>query len=392
MGVDLARTLALLGMFAAHLLTPVPGDGPGGVDTLYQVVAGRSSALFALLAGVSLAIVTRAGAAGDRRRLLVRALLVSLIGLTLGGLPSGVAVILVTYGLLFCCAVPVLRWRAPALGALAVSWGLLSPVASLLLRRSLPPSTGAVPSFDSFLHPGTLAAELVVTGYYPVLTWATYLFAGLAVGRLLQPSLAGRPARHRVVADTRVPRRVVRGLILVGAWLAALTVGASAVVTGSPGARGALVQDASAASWPALERELRTGFHGTHPPGSPWWLAVWSPHSGSIVDLAHTTGSALLVLGLCLCLVRLAPRLPWRLVSGAGAMTLTLYTVHVVVLAVAPHGSPLSPGHALALPLHAILALALGTVAVAAGRSGPLEHLVGVGAGAAAPARRTSRL
>lgn len=59
LGVDLARLLALLGMFATHLIVPVPDDGPGGVDGLFQLAAGRSSALFALLAGVSLAIVTR---------------------------------------------------------------------------------------------------------------------------------------------------------------------------------------------------------------------------------------------------------------------------------------------------------------------------------------------
>lgn len=395
--------IALLGMVAAHLVVPVPGRGPGGVDSLFQVVAGRSSALFAVLAGVSLALITRTPAPGDRRRLLVRAALVALIGLTLGGLPSGVAVILVNYGLLFCCAAPVLRWRAASLGALAVGWGLLSPVVSLLLRRELPPATGAVPSAAGLVDPGTLVSELLVTGYYPVLTWATYLFAGLAVGRLLQPALGVAPAGRAGAAgsgplstgaDHRVPLRVVRGLLVGGAWLAALALATSATITRSAGPRAALLHDAAGGSaatgsWAGLERELRSGLHGTHPPGSAWWLGVWSPHSGSIVDLSHTTGTALLTVGLCLWAVRLLPRLPWRLLGGAGAMTLTLYTLHVVALAVTPAGSPLSPGHDLALPLHAALAVGMGAALAAAGRPGPLEHLVGVAAQAAAPASPT---
>ena len=38
-GVDLARTVALLGMFAAHLVSPVEPGAPGGVDPLFQGIA-----------------------------------------------------------------------------------------------------------------------------------------------------------------------------------------------------------------------------------------------------------------------------------------------------------------------------------------------------------------
>src|SRR5699024_124913 len=90
--VDVARALALLGMFAAHL---VPARDPGsarGVDPLFELVAGRSSALFAVLAGVGIALATRdvqRGVSGHRRRLLVRALLVAVLGLWLGLFGSG---------------------------------------------------------------------------------------------------------------------------------------------------------------------------------------------------------------------------------------------------------------------------------------------------------------
>ena len=56
-GVDVARGLAVLGMFGAHLLVT---DDLVWVDpsTWTGLVDGRSSVLFALLAGVSVALLT----------------------------------------------------------------------------------------------------------------------------------------------------------------------------------------------------------------------------------------------------------------------------------------------------------------------------------------------
>src|SRR5688500_16087431 len=55
-GVDLARGLAVFGMFAAHV-GPDPRDG-GLIGPLMQLTHGRSSVLFAALAGLSLALIT----------------------------------------------------------------------------------------------------------------------------------------------------------------------------------------------------------------------------------------------------------------------------------------------------------------------------------------------
>ena len=53
-GVDAARGLALAGMFAVHLL---PATDPDGTSTWAEEIArGRSSAAFALLAGVALSL------------------------------------------------------------------------------------------------------------------------------------------------------------------------------------------------------------------------------------------------------------------------------------------------------------------------------------------------
>ncbi len=372
-GVDLARTLALLGMFAAHLLDPLDPAAPGGVDPLFQLVGGRSSALFALLAGVGVALATtraRDDPARYRARLAVRALVVALLGLLLGSLASGVAVILTFYGLLFLCALPVLTWGARRLAVLAAGWALLSPVVSLLLRRHVDAPPKIVPSLLDLDRPGELLTELLLTGYYPVLTWAAYLFAGMAVGRLdLRRAATGRR------------------LAVLGAALGVLALATSALVTSSAAVRTALVADARrpVAGWAELDTQLRRGIFGTHPTDTAWWLGVWAPHSGSIVDLVHTTGTALLVLGLALWLTGRVTSAPWRVLAGAGAMTLTLYTTHVVVLA-----GVLGARGPVALALHSVLALLVGALFASAAVRGPLEQLVS-GATLLVPTRSPSR-
>ena len=358
-GVDLARAAALLGMFAAHLVSPAQPGAPGGVHPLFQVVAGRSSALFAVLAGVGIALSSRDADTDPwraRARLLVRAGCIAFLGLWLGAFPSGLAIILTFYGVLFCCAVPVLRWRPRSLAVLAVAWGLLSPVVSLMLRERVEAGPKIVPTFVHLAEPVRLAQELLLTGYYPVLTWATYLFAGMALGRLDLRRVSGGPR-----------------LAFAGAWLAALALAVSGLVRSLPTARDALLADPPrpVTGWEGLDSQLRQGLFGTHPTGTPWWWGVWAPHSGSIVDLAHTTGTAVLVLGLAVMAVRLLPALPWRLLGGAGAMTLTLYSLHALVLS-----SPLGVRGGGALLVHTLVALGIGAAVVAAGQRGPLERLV----------------
>lgn len=316
-------------MVVAHVIEK-QDRATGSVDPWFLIVSGRSAALFALLAGLTIALSSTLQTEprvtlkpGTRTALVVRSVLVAVIGLGLGTISVGVAVILTYYGLLFLCALPVLRWGARALALLAIGWGLASPVASMALRPHLPPATYNVPAPSMLSDPLGLATELLVTGYYPVLTWATYLFAGMAIGRL--------PLRRRWVG----PR-----LLLVGLWLAVFALGVSAVLTRSEGVQQALlsteVRFARPATWPQMQTEMQLGFFGTTPPESAWWLGVWVPHSGSIVDLAHTTGCAMAVLGALLMATTQLNASTQRAVSivfGAGSVTLTLYVVHVFMLA-----------------------------------------------------------
>ncbi|WP_432937280.1 heparan-alpha-glucosaminide N-acetyltransferase domain-containing protein [Kribbella sp. CA-253562] len=352
-GVDAARGIALLGMMSVHIIPAT--DETGQTTTAYLVASGRASALFAVLAGVGLALATGGPHPYRGRRMLatrsgliVRASLLALLGLTLGAVETPVAIILVYYALLFVCAVPFLSLGARALVPLAVGWALLAPALNHVLRSSLDGSGSSNPTFGSLAEPGVLVTELALTGYYPVLPWIAYLLAGMAVGRLA----LGSP---RVAAGLLVGGAGLAILAKVVSWTLLYPLGGLARIVGSP----------------AVERRLSTSLGGTTPTTSWWWLAVSGPHSGTPLDLLHTIGTALGVLGACLLTIRVAAPLLTPLVA-AGGMTLTLYSTHVVALGVAGHDAD----ETALLIVHVIVAVAFAFTWRAYHQRGPLEAVI----------------
>jgi uncharacterized membrane protein len=361
-GVDAARGVALIAMMAVHLL---PGMEAGGDPSWSdQIARGRAAAAFALLAGVALALANGRGQPLQGRAwasagagLLVRCVCIAVIGFALGMVDSGLAIILVNYALLFALAIPLLGLRAPALATLAVAVTVLVPVWSHVVRADLAPMRGASPVFVDITEPATLLSELMLTGYYPVLSWVAYLAAGIAVGRL-------------DLADRRTAAR----LLLGGAALAVVAVVASQQLLQRPEARTAL---------PAgVAEQVR---YGTAPPTTWWWLAIVEPHSTTPFDLAHTIGTALALLGGCLLLAPLLGR--WMVpVAWAGSMTLTLYSLHVLAVAAAPVSE--HPGRVWAIQV--VLAVGFAAYWRSSSQRGPLEQLVAWPAQWAAAAVRTS--
>ncbi len=353
-GVDAARGLALLGMMGAHLLERYDYDG--NPTAYYPLVDGRPSALFAVLAGVGLALLD-GGSDGPHipyRRMIgrtaVRALVILVIGLLLASLQAlPVAVILQYYALAFLLLAPLLRLPVPVLAAGGLLWLTVVPFVSHAVRDSAELMGPGVQVGMAQLVTSPLASlqDLFLTGYYPVLSWFGYLLVGAAVGRLTL-----RAAR------TAVGLVVVGVVLACGAWLV------SRLLLGTAGAQAALAEP------DALTGRGPDGpWFGTTPTSSFWWLAVDTPHAGTPPDLLGTTGSALLVIGLCLLLARTVAG--WALLpfAAAGSMTLTLYTAHV--LAVTYYYPSLSP--VLVWLAHAVVALVFATVWVLLFRRGPLE-------------------
>lgn len=398
-GVDVARALALLGMMSVHLLPEVHEDGR--LTPAFLVSAGRASALFALLAGVGLALAT----GGARPRLhprgrvaaatLTRALLVALVGLALASLSPPVAVILTNYGLLFVIGWAVLGVRPRTLLVTATAWIVAAPLLNHLLRQHLPVGPGDQPSLLTLDHPLEMLTHLLLTGYYPVLLWAPYLLVGLAVGRL------------RLDIGATAARLALAGLMLASAARVA-----SDVLLRS-GGWDALAQTGPLQvmqPWLGLDQLQARGQYGVPPTTTWWWQAVSSPHTGTPFDLAATTGSALVVLGVCLLLAQAASRTSIGLLAPArwlvavlaatGSMTLTLYSLHVVAADQFAVGTVVDPSHRGRLLLAHVVAALLAAAcwkapvwnrvrhrsprgvpagslpALAVGRRGPFEAVV----------------
>jgi uncharacterized membrane protein len=280
--VDAARGLAVLGMVAVHVLPTTTAEG--GLTLAEQIAGGRSSAAFAVLAGVGVALATRRGTDRwrQRLRLLLRALLVAALGLWLGELDTGVAVILVYYGVFFVLLLPFLGWPPRRLLAAAAGVALVVPVLSYAVRSRTSDPDYSNPTYDSLVRaPGELASELLLTGVYPAVPWAAYLLTGLAVGRL---------ALDRTSTAVR--------LAVAGAALWAVAAAASALLLGPAGGYAAIgeafAEDTDTTTPRRCRRRSGHTFFGNVPTDSWWLLAVDARHSSTTPTLVGTTGTALL--------------------------------------------------------------------------------------------------
>lgn len=285
-GIDLARGLAVIGMFASHLLMIAPFS-PGDASTWIDIANGRSSILFATLAGVSISLLTggttplsRAALTTARRRLAVRAVLLWLIGALLIATGVPVFVILPAYALLFLVALPLLRLTARTLWIVAGVLALVMPWVMPWLN-ALPLWTGAT-GHD---------LALIIGWHYPFPLWATFLIAGMAIGRT---DLRGQGIALRMLAW--------------GAGVAAFAAVVAALVDALP-----------------------------RPDGAGYWGEVLTDraHSGGLFEVVGSGAFAVAVIGACLLLCRTWVSWVVLPLRAVGSMPLTAYVGQLVAWAVA---------------------------------------------------------
>ena len=365
-GVDAARGAALVGMMAIHIL---PGWNENYEPTLsWSILAGRGAALFAVLAGVSLAFMSGGSSrlsgrnlAGARYGLAVRAVCITVIGLLLGYLATPAHVILVYYGVMFLLALPLLRMSASALFLAAACTAVVAPFLMQATRDSLPDMNGVEPTFSTLLAaPGDVVAQILLTGTYPALPWMAYVCVGLAIGRL---NLTAQLVQFR--------------LLVAGVCLAAGSAILSALLLGPFGGLERLEEAASVWSYSPEEVVndiLVWGPDPTLPTDTLWWLASLAPYSSTPLALLNTIGTAMAFLGLILLLSKVGSHVlaPLALV---GKMTLTLYSLHLLLLATGVLED--QPVANLILQLLAVLVFAYVWMRFAA--QGPLERMVAEG-------------
>ncbi|HIX00045.1 MAG TPA: DUF1624 domain-containing protein [Candidatus Nesterenkonia stercoripullorum] len=177
-GIDVARALAIIGMIGAHV-----GYAPdifwSDPSTWGGVIHGRSAILFAVLAGVSIALVSGgargvAGAGLDIRKvrlsLVGRGIFIFAVGVVLEALGTSVSVILGIYGVLFVLAAVFVDWRRRWLLITAGVLALGGPSLLVVLRAVSGGGDGD-------------ALTIFAYSMYPPLVWLVFVMAGLVVAR-----------------------------------------------------------------------------------------------------------------------------------------------------------------------------------------------------------------
>ncbi|MGX5357848.1 heparan-alpha-glucosaminide N-acetyltransferase domain-containing protein [Kocuria sp. KH4] len=360
-GVDAARGFALLGMVAVHTM-PVWDEEAGRASLSWSLFAGHSAALFATLAGVSLAFLsggrtphTGRRLTGDRAGLVGRAAVIAIVGFLVGFVAPPVNNILIYYGMFFLLAIPFLGLRIRHLLTASVLFAVVSPFLMQWSLDVLPAHVYGNPTLWNLVtEPVTVLSQLLLTGTYPALPYMSYLLAGLALGRM---NLTGR--------------RVQLWLVGVGAATALLawTVSTAALLV-----FGVYERIWSATPWMSEEQIdaiLVFGPEPSLPTTTLWWLTVPAPHSNTPAALFVSLGMAVFALGAFLLLARLIGKALTPL-AAAGSMTFTLYTLHLLFLATGVYD--LAPGFWFWMQL-----AVFGLLAVAWQRAvgqGPLEKLV----------------
>ncbi|WP_424348285.1 heparan-alpha-glucosaminide N-acetyltransferase domain-containing protein [Kocuria sp. CH-021] len=371
--VDAARGLALIGMIAVHVL-PVHDPETFEPTLQWSLFGGRAAALFALLAGLSLAF-SSGGRTPHRGRaltatragLVVRALLITSVGLAINQVmpsPAPALGILVYYGAFFLLAVPLLGLRRRALAAAAAGAAVLGPVLVHVLGPALPRPEVANPTLDSVLaDPGAALAQVLLTGTYPAVPYLTYLCAGL---------LLGRTDLHEVVVRVRIA--VTGAVLALGAWFVYW------VLVLQTGGYDRLMQHTPWLSEDQIDEIIVWGPSPDLPTSTWWWLLTPGPHSNTPVTLLMDLGTGLAVLGLFLLLAR--PNRLWTVLAAMGGRTLTLYSAHLLALATAVHDDD----RLLWFAVHVAAAAAFAVLWQRTLGQGPLER------GIAAAVRGTRRL
>ncbi len=286
-GVDAARGLALIGMFVAHV---APAAAATEAAALLAVADERPRLLFALTAGIGLGFLTGGtqpitnGRGELRRQIAIRAVILIALGLLIWStLNPLVFIILDVYGVAFLLMLPLLF--IPPRVALVLGVGLLAVTPALA-------ELGARTDFVAAVRdtPFKFLSDWVVGGAYPVIIWVPVMLIGLALARID----LGSPT---VVALTALVGTAACVLLSIAARLPA----------------------------PEIVSE-----------------AAWSVPLRASLQTLGNVGFGAVVVAAMLTLTRLA-RASVRRVFGAilspviamGAMPLSIYTIHLVVISFA---------------------------------------------------------
>ncbi|GAA2168581.1 MULTISPECIES: DUF418 domain-containing protein [Glycomyces] len=370
LGLDLARALAVFGMYIVHV-GPMLSTTSGVGSWVRYMADGHSSVLFATLAGFSLMLIAgrsepKTGLAGRKAkaRIAIRAIVLLAFGTLLAKF-YGDVIIIGFYGAYFLIAMLFLKLSGKALAITAAALAVVGPQLAFLMRPLLSGSVQqAVDAYDPLEKlSGVGVIDLLFTGFYPTIPWIAFVVAGMALGRV----------------DLSAPANQ-RRLAALGAGLTAVAYGLSLLLAGK-GALRSMAEGGSSGSgsWSgsgSSKPPMDSGSFEYQP--SVRELFVAGPHSGTTFDIVGSVGIAILVIVGATFLMDRLPRLR-RLMTpivAVGTMSLTAYVGHFVVMS-----SFSLPGGGVRGSWIPVLTLITGAIVFAAiwshfFKRGPLEYLL----------------
>jgi uncharacterized membrane protein YeiB len=406
-GLDLARSIALLGMLYAHFGTAGVGSTDGWQAQVAHFTNGRAMPLFVTLSGCGLTFLLLRSKR-PWREMIGRSALLLLVGLYFE-LAVPIAVILPSYAAYFLLAIPfrklATKWLLPS----ALGFIVVGTLTNMFLNEHLPNTTDLISTgSDDFgalyqlAHPLELLSSMFFNGVYPVFPSFAFVLLGMWITR---QDLASKKLRL--------------GLIAAGALVAVVGYGAGFATENqrsTPGldpAEELMVQAEQAGIDPnelvdaqsaqlGKTREATIGLiakqYGIDPSDlvatlgglganaavasasdpDGWDLLNEDGHSNMPAWMLGASGLSAFVIGLSLVVADRARRVTMPLVA-LGQMALTAYVFHLALFRWPMQNWPygFSPTEALALTLGGWLAAAaFALVWKLKLAHGPLEYLL----------------
>lgn len=301
-GFDIARALAIFGMITVNYRSTfhITGESPAWLETVAGMVNGRAAALFVLLAGIGISLLSRqsrlsgerADIREDRFNLLRRAAFLLAIGLLFRQIWE--YDILHFYGVYLIFAAVLLTVSNRNLAIAGLFAILIFPALYYIL-----PAQFGIPFWatTSEFTVREVLIDFFFQGYHPVTPWIGFMIAGMLLGRL----------------DMRDP--AIRRKMLVGGVVLALAAEGIAYLALDMGLF-KLMEDVSQ----TIDLEEASLVLGTAPyPPMPLFLAVGIGWGMAIVSLCLSFGD------------RFADRRWIVPLVHTGQLALTIYILHGTV-------------------------------------------------------------
>lgn len=290
LGFDVARALAILGMVIVNFKIAMnAGTGSDAGLMFASLFEGRASALFVILAGVGIALLTRKVRANPdtglirtkRRELLKRGLL--LISLGLAYTPIWEADILHFYGVYFLLAAYVFMASKRVLLWLSLALVMAFPVLMLVFDYDQNWHWPTL-SYQNFWTLDGMIRHLFFNGCHPFFPWAGFLIFGIWLG-------------HQELNNSRVRKKLFLKALLVFIVVESAFYGLRLV---SP-------------------LELQPLLSVSIIPPSPQYM------------LSAASTSVMMLLACCLVAERFSHSLLILWLAQTGQLALTLYVAHVLL-------------------------------------------------------------